>query len=119
MRAKYFGDSDPIGKTLNYRQQYFEVTGVIEDVPFNSHFRFDAVASRNNLPKQLGTWGNFGVFTYLLFPENFDVKAFETKMQGMYDAYMKSIFETMKIKIEYILEPITQNPPLFNKCRGT
>ena len=29
-------------------------------------------------------------------------------MQGMYDAYMKTIFEAMKIKIEYILEPITK-----------
>jgi putative ABC transport system permease protein len=105
---KYFGTSDPIGKTLTSGNNTYEVTGVIKDVPFNSHFRFDAIASRNNLPKQLGTWGNFGVFTYLLFPENFDVKAFETKMQGMYDSYMKSIFESMKIKIEYILEPITR-----------
>ena len=106
--VKYFGNSDPIGKTLTTGNNTYEVTGVIEDVPFNSHFRFDALAARNNLPKQLGTWGNFGVFTYLLFPENFDVKVFETKMQGMYDAYMKSIFESMKIKIEYILEPITR-----------
>ena len=106
--VKYFGNSDPIGKTLTTGNNTYEVTGVIEDVPFNSHFRFDALTARNNLPKQLGTWGNFGVFTYLLFPENFDVRAFETKMQGMYDAYMKSIFERMKIKIEYILEPITR-----------
>jgi putative ABC transport system permease protein len=106
--VNYFGKSDPIGKTLTSGNNTYEVTGVIEDVPFNSHFRFDAVAARNNLPKQLGTWGNFGVFTYLLFPENSDVKAFETKMQGMYDVYMKSIFESMKIKIEYILEPITR-----------
>ena len=56
----------------------------------------------------LVTWGNFGVFTYLLFPENFDVKAFETKMQGMYDAYMKTNIWGMNIKIEYILEPITR-----------
>ena len=81
-------------KLLQQVTDTYEVTGVIEDVPTNSHFRFDAVASRNNLPKQLGTWGNFGVFTYLLFPENFDVKAFETKMQGMYDAYMKTIIRT-------------------------
>jgi len=106
--TRYFGKIDPIGKTLTAGNDTYEVTGVIEDVPFNSHFRFDAIASRNNLPKQLGSWGNFGVFTYLLFPENFDVKAFETKMQGMYDAYMKTIFESMKIKIEYILEPITR-----------
>jgi putative ABC transport system permease protein len=105
---RYFGSSDPIGKTLTTGTQAFEVAGVIENVPSNSHFRFDALASRNNLPKQLGTWGNFGVFTYLLFPENFDVKNFETKMQGMYDAYMKPIFGALNVKIEYILEPITR-----------
>jgi len=106
--ARYFGSTDPIGKTLTAGENTYEVTGIIEDVPSNSHFRFDAVAARNNLPKQMGTWGNFGVFTYLLFPQNFDVKAFETKIQGMYDAHMKTIFEPLKIKIEYILEPITK-----------
>jgi len=105
---KYFGKSDPIGKTLTTGTDTYEVTGVIEDVPTNSHFRFDAVAARNNLPKQLGNWGNFGVFTYLLFPENFDVTAFETKMQGMYDIYMKPIFGGMNITIKYILEPMTR-----------
>ncbi len=106
--VRYFGNADPIGKTLTAGENTFEVTGIIEDVPSNSHFRFDAVAARNNLPKQLGTWGNFGVFTYLLFPRDLDVKAFETKIQGMYDAHMKTIFEPLKIKIEYILEPITR-----------
>jgi len=103
--VRYFGSTDPIGKTLTAGTNIYEVTGIIKDVPYNSHFRFDAVASRNNLPKQLGSWGEFGVFTYLLFPENFDVTAFETKMQEMYTAYMKG---PMNIKIEYILEPITR-----------
>jgi putative ABC transport system permease protein len=106
--SKYFGKSDPIGKTLISGSNTYEVTGVIQDVPTNSHFRFDAIASRNNLPKQLGNWGNFGVFTYLLFPENFDVKKFETKMQEMYGTYMKPIFGGMNITISYILEPITK-----------
>ena len=105
---KYFGKTDPIGKTLTTGNDTYEVTGVIENVPANSHFRFDAVASRNNLPKQLGSWGNFGVFTYLLFPKNFDVKPFETKMQGMYDAYMKTLFGPLKITITYHLEPLTR-----------
>jgi putative ABC transport system permease protein len=106
--SKYFGNTDPIGKTLTAGTNTYEVTGVIENVPFNSHFRFDALASRNNLPKQIGSWGNFGAFTYLLFPDNFDVKAFETKMLEMYDAHMESIFGSLNIKIEYILEPITR-----------
>jgi len=106
--SRYFGDDDPIGKTFTAGEDTYEVTGVIEDIPFNSHFRFDAVAARNNLPKQIGSWGNFGVFTYLLMPEGVDVDAFETKMQGMYDAHMKTIFEPLHITIEYIMEPITR-----------
>ncbi len=104
--GRYFGKSDPIGKILTEGTNTYEVTGVIEDVPSNSHFRFEALAARNNLPKELGTWGNFGVFTYLLLPEGLDVKAFETKIQGMYEAHMKSIFGPLNINIEYILEPI-------------
>ncbi|MCX6303315.1 MAG: ABC transporter permease [Bacteroidia bacterium] len=106
--GRYFGDKDPVGKTLTTGDNTYEVTGIIEDVPSNSHFRFDAVSARNNLPKQIGSWGNFGVFTYLLFPAGMDVGAFETKIQGMYDAHMKTIFEPLKITIEYILEPITK-----------
>jgi putative ABC transport system permease protein len=104
--GRYFGESDPIGKILTEGTNTYEVTGVIEDVPTNSHFRFEALAARNNLPKELGSWGNFGVFSYLLLPEGLDPTAFETKIQGMYDAHMKSIFGPLNIKIEYILEPI-------------
>jgi putative ABC transport system permease protein len=114
---RYFGKSDPIGKTLTTGTDTYEVTGVIQDVPTNSHFRFDAVASRNNLPKQIGSWGNFGVYTYLLFPENFDIKAFEKKLTGMYDAYMKTIFEPLKITIKYELEPLTRIH-LYSKNAG-
>lgn len=105
---KYFGKSDPIGKTLTTGTDTYEVTAVIQDVPTNSHFRFDALAARNNLPKNIGSWGNFGVYTYLLFPEKFDVKAFEKKMEEMYDAYMKTIFGPLKISIKYNLEPLTR-----------
>jgi len=104
--VKYFGNTNAIGKSLTAGDKTYEVAAIIENVPFNSHFRFDAVASRNNLPKQIGSWGNFGVYTYLLLSENIDAKAFETKLQGMYDNYMKSIFEALNIKIKYTLEPI-------------
>ena len=96
--AKYFGKTDPIGKTLTSGTNTYEVTGVIEDVPRNSHFRFDALASRNNLPKQFGSWGNFGVFTYLFFPENFDIKPFEEKLKEMYDIIYEIIIRTFEHK---------------------
>jgi putative ABC transport system permease protein len=53
--TRYFGKTDPIGKTLTAGNNTYEVAGVIKNVPFNSHFRFDALASWNNLPKQIGS----------------------------------------------------------------
>ena len=109
--SRYFGDIDPVGETLKAGEVFYEVTGVIEDVPTNSHFRFDALVSRLSLPDpfppQMGNWGNFGVFTYLLFPEEVNVDDFEVKMQEMYGKYMAPIFEQMGITIEYELMKIT------------
>jgi len=42
MAAKYFGTEDPIGKTLNINNEYdFVVTGVLKNIPHNSHLQFD------------------------------------------------------------------------------
>lgn len=106
--SKYFGKEDPINKTLVNGDDTYKVTAVIKDVPFYSHFRFDALMSRKSLPKEMGSWGNFGVFTYILLPEGLDYKVFETKIREMYDNYMSEIFERIGISIEYILEPITE-----------
>jgi putative ABC transport system permease protein len=105
---KYFGTEDPIGKTLTAGERTFRVTAVMEDVPFNSHFRYDALVSRSSLPDQIGSWGNFGVYTYLLLPEGYDATILEDKMTEMYDKYMAGIFERMGITIKYHLEPMTR-----------
>lgn len=106
---KYFGDIDPIGKSITTDNQSFEVTGVIKDVPINSHFRFNALASMKNLPKSVENWIGFGAYTYLLLPEDFNVKPFELKIREMYDKYMAKLVPDMKDNnFEYILEPITK-----------
>ncbi len=105
--AKYFGNEEPIGKTLLNGEDAYRVTGVIKEVPFNSHFRFDALMSRRSLPAEMGNWGSFGVFTYILLPEGLDYKEFENKITEMYDKYMAEIFQSLGITIEYILQPIT------------
>ena len=43
---RYFGDDDPLGQTLTLHDGTdLRVTGVVEDVPTNAHFTFDAVLS--------------------------------------------------------------------------
>jgi putative ABC transport system permease protein len=105
---RYFGNSEPIGLSLVSGDRPFRVTAVIEDIPYNSHLRYDALISRSTLPEELGNWGNFGVFTYLLLPADIDIEEFSEKLNGMYEKYMAEIFERMGISIEYNLEPITR-----------
>jgi putative ABC transport system permease protein len=79
---KYFGSNDPIGKQLNYSvfQNDLKVTGVIESVPNNSHFHFDAFISRTTIPnvKDSG-WINLGTFTYLKLNKNVDANKLQSK----------------------------------------
>jgi len=106
MAERYFGKESPIGRSLQSGDDLYTVTAVIEDVPENSHILFDGLVSRSTLPDELGSWGQFGVFTYLLLREDTDVSFLEDKMKSMYDNYMASIFESIGINITYQLVPV-------------
>jgi putative ABC transport system permease protein len=107
MASRYFSGETAVGNTLKVGEEIYTVTAVIEDVPRNSHILFDALVSRNSLPAQMGSWGNFGVFTYLLLQEGEDAAALQVKMKEMYERYMATIFESIGITIEYELMKVT------------
>jgi putative ABC transport system permease protein len=107
MADRYFGEDAALGNTLKVGEEIYTVTAVMEDVPRNSHVLFDGIVSRNSLPAEMGSWGNFGVFTYLLLQEGEDMAAFQEKLGEMYDRYMATIFESMGITIEYELMKLT------------
>ena len=79
---KYFGDEDPIGKQLKYSvlKNSLKVIGVIEPVPLNSHFHFDAFISRTSFPQlKDSSWINHGTFTYVRINKNADADRLESK----------------------------------------
>jgi len=106
MASRYFGSEPALGKTLQSGDDLYTVTAVMEDVSRNSHVIFDGLISRNTLPAELGSWGNFGVFTYILLDGRQDPVQFEEKLKDMYDKYMSTIFEPIGITIEYQLTPL-------------
>ena len=108
MARRYFGKEAAAGKTLRTGDRVFTVKAVMEDVPKNSHVTFDGLISANTFPDNVGSWGNFGVFTYLMLREGTDVAGFQEKLKGMYAKYMASIFENIGIKVTYQLTPITR-----------
>jgi putative ABC transport system permease protein len=88
---KYFGNEDALGKTLNLPDNHvvFTVTGVINDVPANSHFHFDLFGSMNSVDQaKSDSWMESNFFTYLLLKPGADYKILESKLPGMVEKYM-------------------------------
>jgi len=82
---KYFGDQNPVGQTLRVEnQETFTVTGLMEDVPSNSHFTFTGLMSmstfRNLRSEIFGWWGYVDFYTYLVVPPGTDIRALEAKV---------------------------------------
>lgn len=76
---KYFGNQDALGKLLNIGAQACKVTGVIQQVPPNSHFHFDAFLSMSTIPEQHPTWSNIGYYTYLQLKPGVDPKKLQAQ----------------------------------------
>jgi len=105
----FFGKTTGVvGQTLeDAKGDIFKVTGVIKDIPYNSHLRFNLLISRNTLPKDFANnWGGFSFFTYVLVKPNTDAVSFQKKLLPMYDRHMAQIFAKYNIKIHYVVQPI-------------
>lgn len=75
---RFFGDENPIGKTLQFMgQMEMTVTGLLEDLPDNTHMAFDMLGSMRAIPlvmgpEQLESWGSNNYYTYLRLPVGYD-----------------------------------------------
>ena len=86
MAQKYFGADEPMGKTLNFNDKIdFQVTGVLKNIPKNSHLQFDFILLFNwleNLGQDIHNWGNFNFFTYVLLGKNSSYDEVNQKISG-------------------------------------
>ncbi|MBS1527847.1 MAG: ABC transporter permease [Bacteroidetes bacterium] len=79
---KYFGKTDAVGQvlTINDTSQY-RVTGVIKDIPLQSHFNYDFFLSFSSLPESHWKgWGYSGVHNYLLLRPGANIKSLESRI---------------------------------------
>ena len=105
---KYFGTVNAVGQTLqNQQNETFKVTAVMEDVPLNSHFIFDALLSRSPQPNYQGHWGSFGVYTYIQLPEGYSLDKMYTSLGKVIKEKVDPIFAQYGITIKYELQRIT------------
>ncbi len=98
---KFFKDEDPIGKLLTFASGTdfvnYEVTGVLEDFPQNSHIRFNYLVSYETLPNWMKEfWYLHEAYTYLLLSPGKDPKEIEAQFPAMAEKYKTS--EALKNK---------------------
>jgi putative ABC transport system permease protein len=90
---KYFGKENPIGKVLVFKDlnTSFKITGLMQNMPVNSHFHFDIFASMASFPQSREfSWMTSEYYTYLVLPKGYDYKKLEAKLPQDVEKYMGS-----------------------------
>lgn len=92
---KIFGNENPIGKTIVHYigdTINFKVTGIMDDVPENSHLQFDALFSFSTIirPQHMENWGSNWLVTYLQLAPGTNAKAMEAKFPAYLKRHMAS-----------------------------
>jgi putative ABC transport system permease protein len=108
---QFFKTADEaMNNTLTYREKEYKVTGILKDVPENSHMQFDALASLTTITNEQkdfnDRWGSNFLNTYFVLHENTDTKAMEEK----FPAFMSRHMDNPDINSYYklFLQPLDQ-----------
>lgn len=90
LARRLFGSADAaMGRQVTWDlRQTSTVTGIMKDVPANSHMQFEAVRA---MPGDLSSsWQNFSLYTYVLLKPGANVATLRNRLPGFYDRYIKA-----------------------------
>jgi len=100
-----FPGENPVGKTIKIESNTYEITGIIENPPENSHLRYSMICSWATTLKDmdwLNNWITQCMYTYLLLDENSDVNELEEKFKGFMEQYMPTRTDTYALYLKPI-----------------
>jgi putative ABC transport system permease protein len=93
---KYFADEDPIGKIITIDNSIdFRVSGILEDIPQNTHFRhIDFIVPFTQtealINETFENWNQNWPRTYILLQDGTSYKKFEKKITGIVKKYFRT-----------------------------
>ncbi|HTF20780.1 MAG TPA: ABC transporter permease [Chryseolinea sp.] len=101
---RFFATADQaMGESLKYRDQEYKITGILKDVPENSHMQFDALVSMTTITSENkefnDRWGSNFLNTYLVLNQGTDIGALEEK----FPAFMRRHMDDPDINKFYVL----------------
>lgn len=87
---KLFGSDDVVGRVIRFDTLDYQVTGVMQDIPFFSHINFEALVSLSTAEQLNKHDSNFGKWTsmssnyvYLMLPENADKASIQLQLNAI------------------------------------
>jgi putative ABC transport system permease protein len=99
---KYFGKDDAMNKTLNINDQDYVVTGIMMDMPKNSHFYTQIFASMKTFEKDpelqrlyFQTWARHEFYTYLLLQKDYSPEDLQAKLPAFIEKYAAQEIKTI------------------------
>ena len=110
MANKYFGDEDPMGKIINFEEVApLRVSGIIEDLPSQSHFIFDFMASMASVRQVYGgrlpqTWVWNPCWTYMILAKGATPEMLEEKFPEFIEKYF---YDAEKDNVTLYLQALT------------
>ncbi len=110
---KYFGEDDPMGKTITVdKEMSFVITGIFRDMPHNSHIDVDIMLSWPNLLTHYGpdielSWGDTGFFTYFILSSSVSPQEFEEKLKSLVESDFGEVLRYYKLTLDLKVQPLT------------
>ncbi len=111
---KYFGDEDPMGKTIIADNGFMllTVTGVMKNMPANTHFQADFFISLASGYEEYGhwsreTWDAFFFYTYIMLGDGHSPRDLAAKLPDFVDRHVGEQLQVRGGRYEFSLQPVT------------
>jgi putative ABC transport system permease protein len=100
---KYFNDQNPLGQTLLIDNRAYQVTGILENIPENSHFKFDYLSPMSTYAdirgeNRVNRWMNWNFYTYIQLREDTDLAQLEPKLTELLRRHNEKSTQTLRIQ---------------------
>lgn len=117
MAQRIFGSENPLGKTLSGGDGVdYTITGIIEDVPANTHLRFSGLVSMISLAEIFGyeafqsldgnLFWNVGFYSYIKLKPNTTIETITNNFPAVYQKYMAPVGEQINASFDLLVTPL-------------
>jgi len=122
----YFEDEDPMGQSIELLGEFnrtFKVTGIIEDVSPNTHYKFNILLSDKSIKHRFDydSWKSFNYYSYLLLKPGVDFNDLNAKLDQLSEKYTPDeslYFDLFPIKDIHLKSDYTYEPEIVGNMQA-